>query len=204
MGGIRRGWAAVVGAMSLIGLASVVPAAASATPPPSSSPGLSSPTFPQGPPNDPGYGPAEGRPPPCSPTSVNDEQFSLYSFIPQCAKATATDPEGASGMSVDKAWAKYTTGRPDTVIAYGGGGINWQHGDVADLVNNVYLNQGEPPVPCNASPCVTRHSSSLADYDLNHDGVLDAADYANDPRVRDVNGNGVIDPEDIIAAFSCY
>ncbi|HLG93105.1 MAG TPA: S8 family serine peptidase, partial [Acidimicrobiales bacterium] len=160
--------------------------------------------FPKGPPNDPGYAPAEASPPPCSTVSVNDEQFYLYSFLPRCATA-ARDPEGASGMSVDRAWANYTTGRPDTVIAYVEGGINWHDTDVAELSNKVYLNMGELPVPCRASgPCVTRHSDRLSDYDLNHDGVLDAADYASDPRVHDVNGNGVIDPEDVIAAFSCY
>src|SRR5581483_7184403 len=48
------------------------------------------------------------------------------------------------------------------------------------------------------------YGKSVADYDINHDGVFNAADYASDPRVTDANGNGVIDPEDVIAAFTCY
>ncbi len=161
-------------------------------------------TFPQSPPNDPGYAPAEATPPPCTSVSVNAEQFYLYSFIPQCARATATDPEGASGMSVDAAWRRFGTGRPDTVLAYVEGGINWHAGDIVDLVDKVYVNWRELPVPCTGLPCRTRHGSSAHDYDLNGDGVVSASDYAKDPRVQDANGNGVIDPEDLIVAFSCY
>jgi hypothetical protein len=160
--------------------------------------------FPATPPNDPGYAPAEATPPPCSTVSVNSEQFYLYSFIPQCTRATASDPEGASGMSVDRAWSQYSTGRPDTVLAYVEGGINWHAGDVVDLADKVYVNWHELPVPCTGSPCVTRYGHSAADYDVDHDGTVSASDYAHDPRVHDANGNGVIDPEDLIVAFSCY
>lgn len=51
--------------------------------------------------------------------------------------------------------------------------------------------------------CQLAWSSDLANYDVNHDGVVDAAEWSPDPRVRDVNGNGYLDPEDLIAAFSC-
>ena len=154
-------------------------------------------------PNDPEYDPAEKPSASCAQASVNDEQTYLYSFLPRCAP-NARDPEGASGMSVDAAWHRYTTGDPHTVIAYVEGGINWHLGDIADLVNKVHLNIGELPVPCTGLPCVTRHSANEADYDVDHDGVVNAADYAHDPRVHDVNHNGVIDPEDITVAFSCY
>src|SRR5215472_3448733 len=78
--------------------------------------------YPQDSPNDPGYASAENDPT-CAQSYVGSEQYFLYSFMPHCAPA-ASDPEGASGMSIDKAWAKYSTGDPHTVIAYVEGGIN--------------------------------------------------------------------------------
>lgn len=147
--------------------------------------------FPQTAPNDPGYAPAEGSPANCLTHSVNEDQYHLYSFIPQCAKATAHDPENAAGMSADAAWRDYTTGRPDTVIAYVEGGINWHSPDARDLVDKVYLNKGELPLPYGSTT-----------YDANHDGVFNVEDYAHDPRVHDTNGNGYLDPEDLIVAFS--
>ncbi|HEX6488088.1 MAG TPA: hypothetical protein VF137_04315 [Candidatus Dormibacteraeota bacterium] len=157
--------------------------------------------YPQDPPNDPGYASAENDPT-CAQHYVGSEQYYLYSSMPRCAPL-ASDPENASGMSVDKAWAQYSTGNPHTVIAYVEGGINWQR-DQPELVDKVYLNWRELPVPCTGNPCTLRYGGSEADYDVNHDGVFNAADYAHDPRVSDANGNGWIDPEDIITAFSCY
>ncbi len=148
--------------------------------------------FPAGPPDDPGYAPAESTAlGTClTKTAPGGEQHNLYSFIPRCTPL-AKDPEGASGMSVDKAWRDYTTGSPSTVIAYVEAGINWHAGDVADLADKVFLNTGELPKP-----------DGSAVYDKNGDGAVTAADYADDPRVHDANGNGVIDPEDLIVAFS--
>jgi len=138
--------------------------------------------FPDDPPNDPAYAPAEqGGPTTCATQSADNEQHYLYSFIPQCA-VNATDPEGAAGMSVDTAWKRYTAGSPDTVIAYIEGGINWQD-EPEELVNKVFLNKGELPKP------TTPRS----------DGALNARDYADTP---DRNDNGLVDPEDIIVRFS--
>lgn len=135
-------------------------------------------------PNDPGYDPVESGN--CLTTSaVGGEQHNLYSFMPKCTPL-AHDPENASGMSVDKAWQHYGTGSPSTVIAYVEAGINWHAGDVADLADKVYLNPGELPKP--------PHPPA--------NGVLVASDYKDDPKVHDANGNGVIDPEDLIAAYS--
>ncbi|MCO6003412.1 hypothetical protein NE236_00280 [Actinoallomurus purpureus] len=155
-------------------------------------PGAAAGGFPAGPPDDPGYAPVEnGAPVSCLTTSApGGEQHNLYSFIPRCTPG-AKDPEGAAGMSVDTAWRDYTTGSPDTVIAYVEAGINWHAGDVADLADKVFLNTGELPKPAGS-----------AAYDRDGDGTVTAADYAEDPRVHDANGNGVIDPEDLIAAFS--
>src|SRR5213078_2169366 len=90
--------------------------------------------------------------------------------------------------------------RAAVVIAYIEGGINWHHGDARELADKVYLNRGELPPPlCDRSPCANPGS-----YDANGDGVFNAADYASDGRVSDFNGNGLIDPEDVITAFTCY
>lgn len=139
--------------------------------------------FPQDPPNDPGYAPAEGTPDKCATHSADEQDHYLFGFMPQCTRLTATDPENAAGMSVDRAWKDFTTGRGDTVIAYVEGGINWHNGDAKELADRVFLNRGELPAPTTD----------------NHDGTLSALDYADTP---DVNKNGVVDPEDIIKRYS--
>jgi hypothetical protein len=151
--------------------------------------------FPQGPPNDPLYAPVEaGLPLSCVQHSVNDEQHYLYSFMPRCAPA-ARDPENASGMSVDSAWSSFSAGQPDVVLAYIEAGINWHFGDVRDLADKVFVNTGELPWPEDSS------GHTHGTYDLNGDLVVNAADYAQDARVHDANGNGALDPEDLIVAF---
>lgn len=69
--------------------------------------------FPQDAPDDPGY---RGNPVQC----VDSMQYEALSTIPACTQAppAATDPEGAAGMSIDRAWRDFTTGDPETVIAY--------------------------------------------------------------------------------------
>jgi len=139
--------------------------------------------FPADAPNDPEYAPGEAGPLACLTTGVDDQQHYLYDFMPACSPL-ATDPEGASGMSVDKAWRDYTAGSGATTIAYVEGGINWHANDVADLANRVFLNAGELPAP------------TTPDGDPS---TLSAKDYADTP---DANGNGLVDPEDIIVRFS--
>jgi hypothetical protein len=141
--------------------------------------------FPQSAPNDPNY----------------SNQTYLYDHLP-ASSPLATDPENSSGMWVDRAWRDYTTGRADTVIAYVEGGINWQDASAKDLVNKVYINHGELPTPCTAVPCTTHYGAPASSYDVNHDLVINIEDYAHDPRVTDRNGNGYLDPEDLIATFS--
>lgn len=138
--------------------------------------------FPDDPPNDPRYNPAEqGGPPTCLTTSAITEQHYLYSFIPQCTPGVS-DAEGASGGSIDKAWRDYTTGDSKTLIAYIEGGINWRL-DPEEMANKVFLNRGELPKP----------TTPVAD------GVFNAEDFADTP---DANSNGLVDPEDIIVRFS--
>ena len=105
---------------------------------------------------------------------------------------------GVRGPGTNKAW-EVTTGRPDTIISVLDSGIEW---NTPELANKVHLNMGELPVPCTASPCASAFGSPLQQYDVNGDGVFNVRDYANDPRVTDANGNGILDPEDLIKTFS--
>ncbi len=167
--------------------------------------------FPATAPNDPSYRPAEkgntDQPYPpdpadpggalqtCNTTSADAQQHYLFSFMPQCTKPLptglgapgATDPYGqtpAAGMSVDRAWKEFTAGNSDTVIAYVEAGINWHDETSAkELADRVYLNPGELPPP--TTPV--------------DDGQLNARDYGD---TTDTNGNGIVDPEDIIVRFS--
>ena len=144
--------------------------------------------FPQSPPNDPSYAAGPG----C--TAENGGEYWLFSTIPAYC-APAQDPEGAAGMSVDSAWRDYTTGDPSTVIAYIEGGINYRQPTAKDIVNQVYLNQGELPYPELAD------GRSCGRYDCNGDGVFNVQDYAQDPRVKQPYINGYLTPEDLIRAF---
>lgn len=124
--------------------------------------------------------------------------------------------DGATGMNLDAAWADYTTGDPNVTIAYVEGGINWHLGDAATLAGAGSVNWHDTPVPCAGSsvatatmviggvtkPCTTYHSSNQADYDPDGSGIVDATQWAHDPRVHDSNHNEMIDPEDLMAAFS--
>lgn len=106
---------------------------------------------------------------------------------------------GVKGASVDRAW-QVTTGRPDVLIAVLDSGIRWGE-RLPDLVNKFYLNRGELPVPEGSTNPNDAH-------DRNRDGVFNVRDYldgdgvAQDSRVADDNGNGMIDPEDLIFAFT--
>jgi hypothetical protein len=154
-------------------------------------------TYPPSGPNDPNYAPMERAtfPVSCQQHNANDEQHYLYSFEPACTP-NAHDPSNAAGMSVDKAWSTYTIGDPHIVMAYVEAGINWFDPAAKDLVNQVWLNKGELPLP--------RHKdgSPYRRYDANHDGRVNIEDYLHDPRVSDSNKNGYLDPEDLIVAFS--
>lgn len=132
---------------------------------------------------------------------------------------------GASGMSVDKAWA-LTIGRPEVKIAVLDSGIKW---DSPDLVNKVALNAGElathKPLDMNNAAC--GGAGPLAGYDCNNDGLFNVSDYRDDPRFTgpvagekcligmdpmtpsmndrlkgDLNRNCILDPGDLILMFS--
>ena len=100
--------------------------------------------------------------------------------------------EGVMGASVDKAWS-VTTGRPDVLIALLDSGIAWHDaGAMGELARKCHLNTGELPPP----------EGAVDTWDKNGDGVFNVDDYIGDPRVADLNGNGMLDPEDLIWYFS--
>ena len=119
------------------------------------------------------------------------DRWELRSDIPRAVDRKRMHPSeaalGAIGMSVDTAW-QIALGRNDVVIAVLDSGIRWRSRDLAE---QVWLNAGELPRPEDARA-----------HDTDGDGALRASDYATDPRVGDRNGNGFIDPGDLIAAVS--
>lgn len=132
------------------------------------------------------------------PTDPLPNDFTNDSGGWKMTSAQSPDPEinqapwelfGVMGARVDLAWQK-TTGRPDVVIAILDSGIKWQYGQ-DDLVNKMYLNSAELPLPLGCSQ-----------YDCTDNGSFDIRDYAADPRVSDLNGNGQLDPEDLILLWS--
>ncbi len=139
--------------------------------------------------------------PPLRPNDFGDDNWKLTSDRTGEAAIDGSVQElfGVKGASVDRAW-QITTGRPDVIMAVLDSGIRWQD-RLEDLVNKFYLNRGELPVP--------EGSTNAADaWDRNGDGVFNIRDYlaadthAQDARVSDQNGNGRIDPEDLIFIFS--
>ncbi len=101
---------------------------------------------------------------------------------------------GQLGAASDLSW-NVSLGSPEVIIAVIDSGIQWRSEKMADLVANTYVNRGELPVP---EPAGVGEDP----YDSNGDGRLNARDYEIDPRVGDRNDNGLIDPEDLILAFS--
>ena len=128
----------------------------------------------------------------CQPSDPGyPSHWDFQSRIPPEVDASRMHPGeralGAIGISLDRAW-QHSVGRPDVVIAVLDSGILW---NFEDLVRKLYLNAGELPRPQGA-----------AVHDANGDGVFNIEDYAEDGRVGDRNGNGLLDPGDLILAFS--
>lgn len=138
--------------------------------------------------------------PPTVPNDFNDD-WKLTSGTTGNPAIDASPQElfGVRGASVDRAW-QVTTGRPDVTIAVLDSGIRWGEA-LPDLVNKFYLNRRELPVPEGSDTATDPH-------DRNGDGMFTVPDYladarhAADSRVSDLNGNGMIDPEDLIFRFS--
>ncbi len=113
--------------------------------------------------------------------------------------ALARSPQalcGQLGAAVDLAWG-VERGSPDVVVAVLDSGIEWQDpAAMADLAPTAHLNRGELPPPAGATG---EHPDP---YDADGDGRFSVLDYADDPRIGDRNGNGVLDPQDLILTFS--
>lgn len=115
-------------------------------------------------------------------------QWPLFGFVPADAGVSPADlARGRVGAAVDRAWS-VTTGSPKVRIAVVG-----SPGPLDDdaLSTRWALDVGELPPP-----------QGDAGYDFNADGRIDVSDYAADSRVHDGNGNGFVDCDDLIAAFS--
>jgi len=124
--------------------------------------------------------------PPERPSEVGAYDFRASSLVDPSLPSTPAELGGVAGMSIDLAW-QLSTGRPDVVVAHLDSGILYD----AERVNKAALNAGELPLPL-GSPS----------YDANADGVFNIKDYASDSRVIDVDGNGIVDPRDLILTFS--
>ena len=137
--------------------------------------------------------------------------------------ASTMDANGPAGMDTEGACATFhqgfRPGDPETVVAYVEGGVNWHlPGLNQAFADHIYVNWRELPVPCvgdttfgvSTSACVTAWSADLHAYDVDGDGLVNVEEWAHDPRLLalghqgDVNGNGFLDPEDLVAAFSCF
>src|SRR3954447_11086389 len=130
--------------------------------------------------------------------------------------ASVVDANG----SAPQAWAT-TTGRPDVTIAVLDSGVMWNNlgKPLADIRLKTKLNAGELPLPSadratSTDPLVPDCAALRAREgrrDLNGDGVYNILDYACDSRVdpapakgvgATLNGKPLLDPEDLIIAFS--
>ena len=139
-------------------------------------------------------------------------QWQSWSFAPSSYKnLDARTRRLGMGGHYDRAWAK-TAGDPRVLIAVLDSGAYWEH---RDLVNKWFLNRAELPPPDDACQKPENRGDGKRVADANGDGVFNVQDYTVsrgheqpdfikrcDPRVSDVNKNGILDPQDLIATFS--
>jgi hypothetical protein len=182
---------------------------------------------------------------PATPHGVDPSDFAAYAHTPKqkpplrpanwkahdsnwkLTSARSTDPTvagnpqelcGVKGSSVDLAW-QTTTGAPSTLIAVTDSGIEWCD---PSIVDKIYVNRKSVPLPENAAgktkPQLEQageHVATKDPYDLNGDGVFNAADFAHDPRIKKPyfcqskagksqagkSGGAFVSSEDLIRAF---
>ena len=140
--------------------------------------------------------------------------WELWSFLPEVVarKPGVSDQNKrlGSGNHADRAWAR-TTGDRRILITVLDSGAEWENDD---LVNKWFLNAGELPEPDAGCP----KSNLFNPRDANGDAIFNVQDYTSakghatptfdtvcDTRVKakgDVNGNAILDPQDLIATFS--
>jgi hypothetical protein len=156
-------------------------------------------------PNDPVYDQSEPdtqQPPGNRSSNFYDERFDLFGFPSELTPSAiyAVGPNAGkpmvAGFNVAGAW-KAERGRPDTVVAILDTGIDWSDRGLRD---QIHLNTGELPYP------EDKAGQTHGTYDLNHDGVVNVEDYAEDPRVSlsypgRTGPAGLITAQDLIHAF---
>jgi hypothetical protein len=134
--------------------------------------------------------------PPTIPSDLSATNFRYSSLVDPAVPATAQELFGVRGPSIDKAW-QITTGRPDVVIAVLDSGIKWNDvGDMNDLAAKVHLNAAERRSPRARATATTGTATASQRPRLPGDGT-----HSQDSRVSDQNGNGIIDPQDLIKIF---
>lgn len=159
-------------------------------------------------PNDPDYAPSA-----VASNETGGGQWWLYSYPPERDPDTLflRQPDLAAGLSVDAAW-RYGTGKPTVVLAFIDDGVDWSQ---VDLNDGYLLNPGElqllPPRHSDDSPCARLVPSDPAsprlDCSFPADGVVTVNDYRegfgwhHDVVGDDPNGNGILDPEDILVRY---
>lgn len=136
----------------------------------------------------------EGVEPQQLPTEWNADDYRFGSWRDPGSARSPHRLCGQLGSASDLSW-NISSGSPDVLIAVIDSGIQWRSEKMADLVQNTYLNRAELPLP---QPI----GGARDPYDSNGDGRLNALDYSADQRVGDRNHSGLIDPEDLILAFS--
>jgi len=124
------------------------------------------------PPNDPDFagqwnfkGPAEG---------IDSSTYPL-----------ARDPDNSMGIDFTGAWRQGNWGRPDILVAYIEGGVNYDSDNIKDALDNIFINKGELPKPEHED------GTPYDSYDSNGDGHFDLRDYIHDPRVNPACPDGV-------------
>ncbi len=143
------------------------------------------------PPNDPGFA----------------GQWNLWSYVPEEWTQTpgfrTEEIAMGTGISADRAW-QVTTGDRRVIVAVLDSGAYW---DNRDLVNKYYLNRGELAA-CKPTPLATPPEGA-DDFDVDGSGWFDIRDYyaaagseADALAEWDVNGNGMLDPQDLIQKCS--
>ena len=141
---------------------------------------------------------------------LTDGEWNQFSFVPEPWTRTSTpipfrqvERQIGTGMHMNDAWP-ITIGDRRVIIAVIDSGIKW---DSDDQVNKYYLNKGELTPP--EAACHQEGYNAADPWDSNGDGVFTMADFAKegprdvprtscDSRVSDLNGNGLLDPEDLI------
>ncbi len=138
---------------------------------------------------------------------VTDGEWNNFSFIPEAWTRLPgfrqVERAIGSGMHTNDAWST-TVGDRKTIIAVIDCGIKWESDD---QINKFYLSRGELTPP--EAACRTAAYKDSDPFDANGDGKFTMADYAKedplsvprtpcDSRVSDKNGNGLLDPEDLI------